>query len=178
MTIELESRIRVDSLIVERQRRLRRFGIYRATGHLDGQGDAMGIVITNGRTSTITPGTRPTMVGRPLAAPVLVHDLREEASALRTQPVWRVRGHNAITLVKHSDLRLVLLVIARGARIQEHAVADRSTVYVIHGAARLHLPAHTIDLGAAQMATFDKEILHDIEALEDSEVLLTVAWPE
>lgn len=113
--------------------------------------------------------------GRALAGPLLSFDLAAEAAALRNSSVFRVRGHSARTLVKHPDLRLVLIVLKAGACIQQHRTDHRISVQAITGHVRLNLPDQTVDLPAGHALVLDKSILHDVVADEDSTVLLSMS---
>ena len=44
---------------------------------------------------------------RPLNAPMMAFDLAAEAERLRTEDAWLEHGHNARTLIKHSEFRLL-----------------------------------------------------------------------
>jgi quercetin dioxygenase-like cupin family protein len=114
---------------------------------------------------------------RALTGPVLTFDLAAEADRLRSESPWREHGRNAVTLVKYSDLRIVFILMKPAARLQEHHADARISVQTLRGHARLHLGGEIIDLPAGHLMTLDKGIPHDLEAVEESEVLLTIAWP-
>jgi hypothetical protein len=42
----------------------------------------------------------------------------------------------------------------------------------------MHVQARVIDLPAGQMVALERALPHDVEALEESAFLLTIAWPE
>jgi hypothetical protein len=50
------------------------------------------------------------------------------------------------------------------------------SVQTVRGHVVLRLPEGPIDLPAGHMAALDREMAHDIEAVEESTVLLTLAW--
>lgn len=108
--------------------------------------------------------------------PILSFDLAAEADALRREEPWRAGGHNARTLIKHADLRIVLIVLRAGARLHEHKTDNRISVQTLSGHVRLHLPNEAIDLPAGRMLVLDKAIPHDVVADEDSAILLTMSW--
>jgi hypothetical protein len=41
---------------------------------------------------------------------------------------------------------------------------------------RLHLGERTVDLPAGNLLALEKDIPHDLEAIEESTVLLTISW--
>lgn len=113
---------------------------------------------------------------RPLAEPLLRFDLAGAAEALRAGPPWEEHGHNARTLVKYDDFRVVLIVLRRGAKIDQHQTAERLSMQTISGEVRLRTPHHQIDVPEGSMMTLDRDIPHQVEALTDAAMLLTIAW--
>lgn len=120
------------------------------------------------------PATR---LPRPLAAPVLTFDLAAEADRLRTEGPWLQRGRNAVTLVKYDDFRVVFMLMKPGTRLQEHHASGRISVQTVTGRVLLHLKEQTIALPAGHLLALERELVHDVEAVEESGVLLTIAWP-
>jgi quercetin dioxygenase-like cupin family protein len=118
----------------------------------------------------------PTRSPRALSGSVLTFDLAEEADRLRKEGPWSQHGRNAVTLVKHSDLRIVFILMKAAARLQEHHAGARISVHALSGHVRLHLSEETVDLRAGHLLALEKDIPHDLEALEESSVLLTIAW--
>ena len=113
-----------------------------------------------------------------LDRPVLRFDLPAEIAHLHAQPAWR-DGHapSSTTLVKHPDLRLVLVAMRRGEILPQHRTAARISVQVLSGRLRLRLPQAETELGAGGLLVLEHELQHEVEALEDSAFLLTLAWP-
>ena len=124
-----------------------------------------------------TKSDPPTTHGRALAAPSLQFDLLEEVERLR-RSTPRGHGHGAFTLARYPDLRIVLMTLWSGARIQEHATAGRVSIQCIDGRVRMRVSGAEVELAPGQLITIDREIPHDIVAVGDSSVLLTIAWPE
>ena len=113
----------------------------------------------------------------PLESPVLSFDLNAEIAHLRGENAWQ-GGRNSKTLVKHPDFRVVLTVLKSGARLHEHKAAGSISVQVTAGHIRMHVQEKTIDMPAGHMLALERALPHDVEALEDSAFLLTIAWPE
>ena len=112
-----------------------------------------------------------------MSGPALSFDLRAEAAALVDEPTWRAHGHNAKTLVKHPDFRIVLIALKAGARISEHKTDHCVTIQPVEGRLRLHVPGDgEREVGAGELLALEQLILHDIEALEDSVFLLSLGW--
>ena len=112
-----------------------------------------------------------------MESPMLSFDLNAEIEQLRGENAWQ-GGRNSKTLVKHPDLRVVLTVLKTNARLHEHKAAGRISVQAIAGHIRMHVQDKLIDLPAGHMLALERALPHDVEALEDSAFLLTIAWPE
>lgn len=114
---------------------------------------------------------------KPTAAPTELIDLEEETRQLRRQPVWDQHGQSAKTLVKHEHFRLVLVAVKAGRRCREHSAEESMSAHAIDGVVRSHLEAgEDIELRAGNVLAFEPGICHDFEAIEDSTLLLTLAW--
>ena len=103
-------------------------------------------------------------------------DLESEISALESNKPWP-QGMTSKTLLKTSDLRIVLIVMQSGARMNEHHSDGRISIQLLRGAIRTRAQNETIDLTPGKLVALDRSIKHDVEAREDSAFLLTIAWP-
>ena len=103
-------------------------------------------------------------------------DLESEISTLESHKPWP-RGLTSRTLLKTSDLRIVLIVMQAGAKMEEHHNDGRISIQVLRGAIRTRVQNETIDLKPGRLLALDRSIKHDVEAREDSAFLLTIAWP-
>ncbi len=113
----------------------------------------------------------------PLESPALPFHLNAEIEQLRKEAAWQ-GGRNSKTLVKHSDFRVVLTVLESGARLHEHRAAGRISVQTVAGHIRMQVDGKVLDLPAGHLLALERAIAHDVEALEESAFLLTIAWPE
>jgi quercetin dioxygenase-like cupin family protein len=111
---------------------------------------------------------------RPLNATALGFDLDAEIEELRQEWPWAEHRHNARTLIKHDGFRLVLVVLGAGARVQEHQSYKHIAVFALSGRLLLHLPDRRVELAAGGLLGLDRNVLHDIEAIEESALLLCV----
>jgi quercetin dioxygenase-like cupin family protein len=112
-----------------------------------------------------------------LESPILSFDLKAEIEGLRGEGGWQA-GRDSKTLVKHPDFRVVLTVLKSGARLHEHKAAGRISVQAVAGHIRMHVQDKVFDLPAGHLLALERALPHDVEALEDSAFLLTIAWPE
>jgi quercetin dioxygenase-like cupin family protein len=110
-----------------------------------------------------------------LAAPLLTLDLNHEMEQLRAEGRWQ-SGHTAKTLVKYPDLRLVLITMKAGGRMDKHRADGRISVHSLDGKIRFNTAERSVELAAGQILTLERGIPHDVEAIADSAFLLTIAW--
>jgi quercetin dioxygenase-like cupin family protein len=127
-------------------------------------------------TNATTAGPRPAREPHPVSGTALRFNLGAEAAALVDEPTWRSHGHNAKTLVKHPDFRVVLIALKAGARVSEHKTDHCVTIHALEGSLRLHVPGSTLDLAQGELLALEQTTLHDIEALEDSVFVLSLGW--
>lgn len=112
----------------------------------------------------------------PMASPFLEFDLTAEIDHLRRETTWST-GRNARTLMKYDDFRVVLTALQANMRIPEHKTDGRISVHVLLGHIRLNASGRTFNLRPGSLVALDQGSAHDIEALEESAFLLTIAWP-
>ncbi|MGH9563574.1 MAG: hypothetical protein ACRD3S_19145, partial [Terracidiphilus sp.] len=55
--------------------------------------------------------------------------------------------------------------------------AGRISVHTVAGHIQMHVESKVFDLPAGHLLALERAIAHDVEALEDSALLLTIAWP-
>lgn len=113
---------------------------------------------------------------RPLMGPILNFDLQEEMAALRAESTWQANGHNARTLIKHSEYRVVLIALRAGSHVHEQQTDERLAIQTLRGQVRLHVPTESVDLRASQLVSLDRHVPFSLEALEDCDFLLWVGW--
>jgi hypothetical protein len=77
-----------------------------------------------------------------MAAPFLEFDLARELEQLHSEPEWN-SGHNARTLVKYDDLRVVLVALKRYAQLPTHQARGRISIQTVAGTSRCEQKAGT-----------------------------------
>ena len=110
-----------------------------------------------------------------LQDPERAFELNAEIDGLRGEGNWH-GGRNSKTLVKYSDFRVVLMVLNSGARLAEHKAVGSISVQTISGHIRMHAQGREFDLPNGHVLTLGPGVMHDVEALEESALLLTMAW--
>ena len=111
---------------------------------------------------------------RKLAGPAVTFTIKDEIDMLTREPEWLSSGKNAVTVVKTSNLSVVLSVLKKGATLCGHEVDGPITMQVLSGTVRFGLAVESKTLRAGTVIALDKDIPHEIEALENSELMLTI----
>ena len=109
---------------------------------------------------------------RVLSGPAITFAIVEEINLLRQEPEWVSSKRNSVTVVKTSNLSVVLTAIKKGATLCGHEVDGPITVQVLSGAIQFGVSGEPRRLAAGMVIALDKGIPHDIQALQDSELLL------
>jgi len=115
-----------------------------------------------------------------LTAEVIRRNIGDELEKLKQAPSWqRESGRSSETLVKYDEFRIVLVRMKPESYMSHHKAEGPISIHVIQGKVRVHLPDdRTEDLKPGDLLTLDRCLEHDVEALEESAFLLTIAWPE
>jgi len=112
----------------------------------------------------------------PAADPFTELDLNAELHRLQAETTWS-RGQNAKTLIKYDDCRVVLMALKAATRIPEHKTEGRVLVQVLSGYVQVKASGRTFNLRQGGVVALDHAMPHALEALEESALLLTIAWP-
>jgi quercetin dioxygenase-like cupin family protein len=113
---------------------------------------------------------------QPMAGDYLEFDFEREIDQLHREPDW-ANGRNARTLAKYDDFRVVLTVLRARSSIPGHQTDGRLSIQTLRGHIQIRAEGRTFDLPAGSMLVLDRGVAHQVEAIEDSALLLTIAWP-
>ena len=100
--------------------------------------------------------------------------LEDEAEALRNRPEW-LSGIARKKLIQYPDFQITLRRMKPHTRIPNHYNPGRICVQTLFGHIRMHADGKTFDLRRGQCLVLDHAVTHDVEAVEESAFLLTVA---
>lgn len=111
-------------------------------------------------------------------------DLAEIAREMRGESEYdHGHGHAARTIVRAHDLRVVLIAIRAGAHIAEHLAQGTVAIQIISGRVRIRLPRlarqhedRFEELVPGRLLAMQGGLAHSVDALEDSELLVTLGW--
>src|ERR1700724_4837539 len=137
----------------------------------------MFIMATN--LSTCHPGDGIEALNRlpELADPLLQIDLERELQQLRTKDSWqRETGRSSKTLAKYPDFRIVLILMKSGTRMRQHRAEGSISVQRLRGLVCIDLADRKVTVSTGHLLVLDCGVLHDVEALEESALLLTISW--
>ena len=112
-----------------------------------------------------------------LTAPLMDFNVTEEIAQLHEEEAWLRTGRNSKTLVKQPDFRIVLIALQKGIHLEEHSADARISIHTLSGHVKLELPEQTVDLPDGHLLVLDRALEHDLEALEESAILMTISWP-
>jgi quercetin dioxygenase-like cupin family protein len=111
-----------------------------------------------------------------MAAPYLEFDIARELQQLHREAGWD-SGQNAKTLVKYSGLRVVLVALKARSRMSEHHTEGQISIQTVVGHIQVRAQGRTFELRVGGLLALDQGLPHDVEAIEESAFLLTIAWP-
>jgi quercetin dioxygenase-like cupin family protein len=106
--------------------------------------------------------------------PVGQFRIDEEVARLKQEPAWQSGTRNAITLVKHGPLRVVLIVLRSGTTLEEHHAVGPLTLQVLSGVLRVRTLGRGVDMGRGTLLVLEAGLQHEVEALEESALLLSL----
>ena len=100
----------------------------------------------------------------------------------------RMQKHNLTELIEYSDAkpfpkvlmnrpgyRMLLMSMRSGQKIPEHATKEMVTVYAVSGHITFYAGTQGCDLRAGEVIYLDADVLHRLEAHEDSALLVIAA---
>jgi quercetin dioxygenase-like cupin family protein len=125
---------------------------------------------------TITVTAEGIRLPRATSGPVLDLNLMMMAEQLRHEGAWS-GGRNSRTLVKHGDFRVILTTMRAGARLHKHHARGTVLIQVLSGRIWAHVLDEFLEVPAGHALSLDPHLEHEIEAVDESALLITIAWP-
>jgi len=111
---------------------------------------------------------------RAIDAPGVLVDLDQYKSQLKYEDAWHKNDRNAITVFKTDGCTIVLSALRARAILDEYKVEGIVVAQVLEGRINVNAGTENIEVAAGQLVTLHNELRHQIEAIENSVVLLTV----
>src|SRR5689334_11565998 len=113
---------------------------------------------------------------RSLTGATQYFDLVDEIATLKREPSWQRGDRNSRTLVHESQLRIIVTSMKAGARLHEHRTDGAVSLQTIDGHIRLSTAQGVVDLPQGRLIALSSGVSHDLEAVDESAFILTVAW--
>ena len=73
--------------------------------------------------------------------------------------------------------RVVLMALQAKVRVPKHKTEGRIAVHVLSGHIHLRASGRTFSLRTGGLLAIDQGVPHELDAVKESAVLLTIAWP-
>lgn len=112
---------------------------------------------------------------RPSAGGMMSRNITDEVARLKAKPEWSSEDRLAVSLVKDDALNVLLMLLKQGARLAEHRTKGPIAVQVLAGSVRFSAGSEQTVLSVGDIAALDRNVVHSLEALDESVVLLTTA---
>lgn len=103
-----------------------------------------------------------------------VLDLAVAIEALRNHEHYLRTGHHALNLWKNALLQTLLIALAAGGTLAEHAAPGAATVHLLVGELRVTIGGEVVYLKAGEMMTLSDMTRHAVEAVHPSVLLVTI----
>lgn len=97
----------------------------------------------------------------------MAEQLIEEATAAST-------GRAALTLARGDDLTVVLTAMTAGTVLHEHRAPSSATVVALNGSIVFSSSTENVRLEQGEAVVFTADVLHAVEANEDSVFLIVI----
>lgn len=78
------------------------------------------------------------------------------------------------TIARLDGLRLTLMSLPSGTLVKRHKTDHEISIQTIFGRVVLHTELDRVELLAGRVAVLERDVVHDLEALDDSAILITV----
>jgi quercetin dioxygenase-like cupin family protein len=111
---------------------------------------------------------------RRLKADVMQFSVQEEMLQLVQRVAGNKSKRTAKTLVKEGPLRVLVVALDAGGKLEEHAVDGPFSVQCLMGRVTAHVAGTDRELRAGDLLVVDTGVTHDIEAKESAALLITI----
>lgn len=102
-------------------------------------------------------------------------DLQSTLEALRREPHDGSDKHRQITVFHKGPLRLVLFAFEPGGGLPSHRAPGSVVIHTLRGRIQVKTLNESYELATGQVLMLDPEVVHDVTAAEQSDMLLTIS---
>jgi quercetin dioxygenase-like cupin family protein len=106
--------------------------------------------------------------------PLIDVDLLSELQTLRSSEAYQASDHAAKVIAKSSGLRVVLIALKSGGRMDEHHADWSITVQGIDGHVEFTVRDTTIALTCGRLLAIAPGVPHSVSGIDESALLLTI----
>jgi quercetin dioxygenase-like cupin family protein len=114
-------------------------------------------------------------VQRSLTSPVMIFDPEQELTRLREDESYRRSGRLGRTLARSGRLRVTLVALNGGIEVGTHHADSPMTIQLLEGRLGFRTAEREYEMKAGDVLFFGPGEAHDIRALEESALLLTIS---
>jgi quercetin dioxygenase-like cupin family protein len=104
--------------------------------------------------------------------------LSEAVATLRAEDRDTVQGHRQVTLLHGKSLRLVLFAFDADGELPIQDAPGPVTLHGLKGSFRVRTPHGRYELNAGQLLLFDAGMSIDVQAVGESDMLLSISMHE
>jgi quercetin dioxygenase-like cupin family protein len=101
-------------------------------------------------------------------------DLAGEIEALRGEPSFANGEPVGRTLVKESNLRIVLFAFPTGGCLREHDASGPVSLQALDGSFTIGIASDRVDLPAGSLLTLQPDVQHEVRAVDAGALLVTI----
>ena len=102
-------------------------------------------------------------------------DLNQEITGLQAEASSEESGRKSKMLVKHTEIRIVLIAMRAGSRWEDQDECSNIPSRSARGDIRFHTANGAFDLRPGQLITLAPGVVHSVDAVEESAFLLTLS---
>lgn len=111
-----------------------------------------------------------------LDASFLNFSLDKALDQIKSEAQWISENRNSITLVKNAHSCIMLMAFHKDAVMPEHSTTNPISLLVLSGQIKFSAKGLVQILNTHDLITLDKNIPHEVTALEESAALLTLSY--
>lgn len=109
-----------------------------------------------------------------LAGPVVPLDFPDLARTLRAEPHPAKDGHRQLSLIHRDELRILLFTFEAGGRLAGHRAPGQVVIHCLRGELDIEANGARHRLKGGGALVLDPSVPHSVDAVAESEMLLTV----
>jgi quercetin dioxygenase-like cupin family protein len=104
-------------------------------------------------------------------------NLEEQLVRLRADAPIRAHGRDSLTLIRDPGFDLILVALNATGQLPEHKAPGAISVLVLDGRIAFSTNGERLELGRHDLVTLPAKVLHSVQALEESAILITITAP-